>query len=155
MPRDDAGMRGGRVVIFALHHMHRRVGEILQPAGMIEVEMGQNDMPYVAGVMAQRLDLADRGLLLTQTDVQHRAPRQGDAGIGTSMRVRDVLQAITGVDQHQPVVIGFDQQAMAHQMPQQPMAASVEQRAAQGAVGPAIEMMDTHATPTGRKRPSS
>jgi hypothetical protein len=122
------------------------VREVLKAAGMVEVEMGQDDVADVAVVEAERLDLAVRGLLLAQPNVEHRSHRAGDPRRMT-VGVIDVAQAVTRVDQHQPVRIGLDQQAMADEAPGQPDTAPVEQGAAERAIGAAIEMMDAHRDP--------
>jgi hypothetical protein len=60
------------------------------------------------------------------------------------MGMVDILEAIAGVDQHQPVSIGLDQQAMADDVARKAFAPPVEQGAAHGAVGTAIQVMDPH-----------
>src|SRR3712207_243991 len=111
---------------------------------MVEIEMGEHDVAHVGGREAERLDLADRGLLLAQLDVEHRAHRAGDARLGRPMRVVDVLEAVAGVDEDEAAV-GLDQQAVADEMALEALAAPVEQPAAERAIGAAIEMMDAHA----------
>jgi hypothetical protein len=71
-----------------------------------------------------------------------------DARLRASMRVIHVLQAITSVDQHEAVRVGFDQQAVADEMAERAFAAPVEQRAADRAIRTAIEVVNAH-------RPSS
>ena len=60
------------------------------------------------------------------------------------MRVIDIPQPIAGVDENQPG-LSVDQQAMADEPAQRGLASAVEQGAAQGAVGAAIEVMDPDA----------
>ena len=65
-------------------------------------------------------------------------------GCGFSVGMVDIAQAVAGVEEHQPVRVGLDQQAMADQMPVHALAAPVEQRAADRTVGAAIEVVNTH-----------
>jgi hypothetical protein len=119
-------------------------GEIFEPARMIEIEMGKDDVTDVPGAEAQCLDLPYRGFLLAQLDVEHRAHRPGNARMRTAMSVRDIAKPVAGIDQHEAVAVGLDQQAMADEAPGQPFAAPVEQRPADRAIGAAIEVMDAH-----------
>ncbi|MEH3103643.1 MAG: hypothetical protein PGN12_07025 [Sphingomonas phyllosphaerae] len=148
--RDDAGTRTGGVVIFALHDVDGGVREVLQPAGMIEVEMRRDDVPHVAGTMAARLDLSDRRVAFVEPDVEHHPPWQGDPGIGAVVRMRDVAQAVTGVDQHQPVRVGFDQQTMTDDPPQGAKTAPVEQCTVERTVCSAVQMENSHRAPPAR-----
>jgi hypothetical protein len=53
------------------HDVHRRFGEILDSAGMVEVEMGEHDVANVARREAEALDLKQRRLLLLQRQAHH------------------------------------------------------------------------------------
>jgi hypothetical protein len=121
-----------------------RVRKILDPAGMVEIEMADDDVANVLAAMAQRLDLADRRILLAKADAVQRAKEFRDALIGLAVRVIDILQAVTGVDQHEAVAIRLDQQAMADEVAEHAFAAPVEQRAPDRAIGAAIEMVNAH-----------
>ena len=55
-------------------HVNARLGKILDSACVIEVEMRQHDVAYVARREAERLDLAQRGVLLAVVDIEHRRP---------------------------------------------------------------------------------
>ena len=52
----------GRGAQFGIHHMHGRVREILDAAGMVEIEMGQDDVAHIVGPQPETLDLPARGL---------------------------------------------------------------------------------------------
>jgi len=51
-----------------VEHVNGCVREVLDPAGMVEVEMRQHDMPHVQRAKAQLLDLAQRRLLVVELD---------------------------------------------------------------------------------------
>ena len=71
---------------------------------MVEVQVGQDDVPYVGVIEAERLDLADRRVALVEArvhQVPHRAHPLGGAP--------QVLEAEAGVHQDQPGAIGLDE----------------------------------------------
>jgi hypothetical protein len=49
-----------------LQDVDLRGGEVGQAAGVVDVEVGQDDVPDVVGRVAEPLDLANRGLVLGQ-----------------------------------------------------------------------------------------
>jgi hypothetical protein len=69
--RHEAFARTGRGAEFLVHHVDGGAGEILEAAGMIEIEMRQQDVAYVRGRKAQPFHLADGGLFLAKLDVEH------------------------------------------------------------------------------------
>lgn len=60
------------------------------------------------------------------------------------MRVVDVAEAIAGIDEHEAMRICLDEQAVADDASERPLAAPVEQGSTKRTVGPAIEMMYTY-----------
>src|SRR4051794_23273385 len=56
-----------------------RLREVADTAGVVEVEMGREDVPDVGRVVAQRFDLPDRALALLADRGDHRAEGQAEA----------------------------------------------------------------------------
>jgi hypothetical protein len=115
------------------------VREILDAAGMVEVEVGHHDMAHVRGGEAERAHLRDGGFLGTELDVVELEEELRQPAV----RMIDVAGAEAGIDQDQPS-IAFDQQAMAHEVSQRTVAGAVEQSAAGRAAGSAVKMMNAH-----------
>ena len=127
--------------------MDRRVGEILQPAGVIEIEVGEDDVADVLRRITESLHLPQRGFAHVEADVEHEPEQPAEPRMG----VTDVFGAVAGVDEHQPVV-RFDQLGGAWNQPEDALAEAIEKWAAERAVGAAPEVMDTHVPPTTRRR---
>jgi hypothetical protein len=140
-PADEAAplVLGG--VLLRLHHVHPGLGEVLQSAGVVEVEVGQDDVAHVLGIEPQPLHLADRGLFLAKAYVEQGMKGAAEARV----RLAHILQAVAGVDQHQAVAIGLDQQALADDASEQAFAEAVEDGTAEGAVGAAVQVVDPQA----------
>ena len=51
-------------ITLGFHHVDAGFRKVLEPAGMIEIEMGQHDVPHVLSGESERLDLAQRGVFL-------------------------------------------------------------------------------------------
>ena len=123
------------------HHVHARVGEIVQPAGMVEIEVGHHDVANVARVEAHALDLADRGHLLAEI----RCDQAEEEAREPAVRIANVAQAHAGVDEdesvrrlHQQAVRG--EVAAFHHRRREP----VHQPPAERAGGDAVEVVDLH-----------
>ncbi len=114
---------------------------------MVEVEVRQEDVADIGRLVTHRLDLADRGLLLAQLDVEHRHHRGSDARPGSA----DVLEAIAGIDQDEAAA-RFDDEAVANELALKALAAPVEERAAERAIGAAVDVMDVHENGNGAWR---
>jgi hypothetical protein len=131
-----------RHLIFPAMDVNLRMREIRNAAGVIAVEMRQQQMPDIVGRIAQRLDLPHRGLGRIQ-------PRRRLPNPSTSKphRLRDVAKANAGVDQRQ-AVIGLDQQAVTHQTrPLEDAAGAVHQTPPDRTHGAGVEVMDLHDEP--------
>ncbi len=85
--------------------MDPRVREVGQSTAVIHVEMGEDDVPYVCGVVAEALHLPDSGLVLRQDRLRHRDP----VGAERARRVANVVQPDPRFDQDQPVGCRLDQ----------------------------------------------
>ncbi len=101
--------RAGRGELVA-EHVHPRVREVAEPAGVVEVEVRDHDVAHVGRLVAERLHLRDRRL----GEVQPRADRLHERAAET-LRVGDVAGADPGVDEGQPVR-PLHQQAVRHQV---------------------------------------
>lgn len=90
--------------------MDPRLREVVQTAGVVEIEVRQHDVANVLGPEAEAFDLADGGHFLTKIGAQ-----QGqEEAAQTATRVRDVTQTEAGVDEGEAFV-AFNQQAVAAQ----------------------------------------
>ena len=113
------------------------VREVGDAAGVIEVEMRGDDVADVGRVVAQRLDLANRGLTLLADRGDQRAE-----GLAEPLGVCVVAQAEAGVDQDQ-LAARLDQQAMGDdRRPLQQSAAARHQTRPPRAHRSAIEVLD-------------
>lgn len=50
--------------------MNASLGEVIQAAGMIEVQVGEDDVANIAGREAQRLDLSNGSELLAKIGIE-------------------------------------------------------------------------------------
>jgi len=129
-----------RSLCFRLEEMHGSLREIIQGTGMIEIKMGQDDVPHVLGSETETADLGDRCHLRVEINVVQGSEKSGYS----AARVADVTGAETGVDQYQAVAC-LDQEALAGQTRRaQAGCLSIEQVAAIGTLGTAIDMMNAH-----------
>lgn len=87
-------------------HVHQRVREVAEPADMVEVQVGLHDVPDVARIEAQLLDLLDG----SQRRVDQRAGVDlGEFPAQPRGHVLVVGAAQSGVDQDQSGVGGLQQ----------------------------------------------
>ena len=116
---------------FGAEHMHRRRREIRQAAGVIEVEMGRDDVAHVAHPEAEVGDLPQRRL----GDPEPRPGRRPEQP-AEPPRIGDVLDPEPAVDEDEPVV-AFDEKAVAaHLAADQPRSDRTHRAA--------IEMVNPH-----------
>ncbi|VTP69311.1 Uncharacterised protein [Leclercia adecarboxylata] len=117
----------------------RAWGEIRQPARMIEIQVRQNNVTDVSHAKTQRLDPGACRERLAALDVIQHPEKARQPGW-----LAHVAQSEAGIHQHQPVAIGFNQQAVADQVRMQPLAKTVVKCAAQRAHTPAVKVMNLH-----------
>ena len=141
--RDEATAHSLGGLALHVHHMHACMGEILEAARMIEIEVREDDVADVAWGISERFDLVQRSLAHPEADVQHAAEQKAQPW----MRVLNVLGAIAGIHQNEPL-IGLNQLCSAWDHSENTFAEPVEQRAADGAIGAAAKIMDAHGVPT-------
>jgi hypothetical protein len=139
-PRDETPPPPLGGIQFRRHHMHDGVGEVLEAAGMIEVEMGEHDVTHILRPKAKLLDAPKRGLLRIKLDIEQVDIKPAQAWVWLT----GVFQPEAGIDQNQPA-IGFDEQAMTHESAERAPTRAIHQRTADRAEGPAIEVVDAHA----------
>jgi hypothetical protein len=96
-----------RGVQLGAEHVHRRVREIFDAAGVVEVEMRQHDVANIARRETEVFDLPQSGIRVAQPDTIGKSKKRAEPS-----RLRHVAHAEPGVDEHQPD-FGLDQQAMA------------------------------------------
>src|SRR5690606_22069882 len=82
-----------RVIASALQHVNGGMRKIVQPAGMIEVEMREHDMAHIIGAKTHRFDLPRRGHFCAEV----RRYQRKEEGAETRTRVCDITKAKTGV----------------------------------------------------------
>src|SRR5262249_16219686 len=90
--------------------MHLRMGEIRKPSGMIQVQIGQNNVPNIACLESQLFNLADRRFALKKFRTKHLLEPGGDI----TTEIGDFLEPKAGVDKNQTLV-GFYEKTMADQ----------------------------------------
>lgn len=126
--------------MFGGEHVDAGFGEIFQTAGVVKIEMREQDVADIVRAETESFDLAARGFAFAQARIDEQRPEHRQA----CMWAADVFQAVTGVDKNQARAWRFDQQTMGRQMPEQAARGAVEESAAERAMRAAIEMMDTH-----------
>ena len=115
------------------------LGEVGQAAGVVEVEVGGDDLADVGGAEAERFELPQRRRPLARLGIHHQAE-----GAAELTWLAGVLDPEPGVDEHQPVA-GLDRQAVADDVgPLQPAALAVDQPPPVRAERPAVEVMHPH-----------
>lgn len=114
-----------RRFVFDGQNMHAGLRKVLDPAGVVEVEMRQHDVADIARCEAERFDLAYRRITLAKANVQDGGPQPRQAGV----RMTNIMQTISGVDQDESLTC-FDQNAMGRDVSEHSMACTVKQPAA-------------------------
>jgi hypothetical protein len=125
--------------VFPAMDMHFRLGEIRNSAGMIPVEMREQEMSHVIRRETQRLHLLERRLGRVE-------PRRGlpDPAAAEAVRLRDIVEPKAGVDKSETVV-GLDQQTVAnHPRPLPDTARTIHETPPDRAHRAGVEMMDAH-----------
>lgn len=134
--------RGG--IHLALQHVHLGLRKIRQAPGVVEIQVGEDDMAHVLGGETEPVQLFQRGVARLQADVFEHPEEPAEA----ITRTLHVAAAEAGIHQHQPVLLGLEQQAMANQLRRQPLAEAIEQGAAERAHAAAVQVMDAHGHPS-------
>ncbi len=88
-------------------HVHLGLGEVRQPAGVVDVEMRSDDLADVARIEAERAHLLDRRLGLARLRSEERVEDQPELA-----RVAHVVEPEARIDQDEPVG-ALDEQAVA------------------------------------------
>lgn len=140
--RDETLTLVFRSVTLRLHHMDSSVGKILEAAGMIEIEMRQDDVANVARLITHRFDLAERGLAHSETNIEKRVKEFGESWMG----LPNILGAISGIDKDE-TVIRFHKLRSTWNVPEYALAKAVKQRAAERAVRTTLKIMNAHICP--------
>src|SRR5690606_27037155 len=134
---EDRALRR-RVGALGLEQVDPGVREIVQAACAVEVKVRKDDVPDVARIVAQPLELPDRRHFLAQLGAEEKEEEAAQP----APRIGDVAQAEPGVDEHE-VRGSLDEQAMAGEAPaQRKSAAPVHERPAERARGDAVQVMD-------------
>ena len=121
--------------------VHLRLREVGETTGVVEVEVGGDDVANIARFEAERLDLPDRGFGHGWARGNQHARDKGDAA-----GVFGIRGAHPGVDEDQ-LVAGLDQQAMGDELrPLGPAATPRQEPCRARAEGPAAQMVDAHDT---------
>src|SRR3546814_18737500 len=87
--------------------MYRGRGKVLNSASMIEIQLGDNDVPHIPGIETKRPDLRHCRFFWTKLNIV-----EGKAEFGkTTVRMIGITRTKTGINTTQPAV-PFDQTAM-------------------------------------------
>jgi hypothetical protein len=136
---EHRALRLGRRAL-AAEHVHRRPREVVEPAGMIEVQVREHDVPHVARVEAELLDLPYRGHLLAQLGLH----QEEEEARQPTPRIRDVAQSVAGVDEHQPAR-RLEEETVRRQPPTDRVEReAVHEQSAQRTSRDAVEVMHAH-----------
>ena len=100
-----------RRVMLRRVNMDARSGEIGQPSGMIEVEMGQNNVPHILGFVSQPGDPGQR----RRCGITIRMGEEPEPGTKTAVRIGDILRSQSGIHEDE-TFIALDQQTMTDEM---------------------------------------
>ena len=92
---------------FGSENMDRGVGEIADPASVVEIEMGRHDVANIAWAEAEIRDLPERRLGDVEPRPHHRVEQESEPP-----RLVDILDPEPGIDQDQSV-LALDQEAVA------------------------------------------
>ena len=138
----DEAVGRARRVHFPLQHVNLRLGKILQAASVIEIQVRQKNMPDVLRGETQLAYLLHCGEAALELDVVERHEEEAQA----LAWLQHVAAAKAGIDQHQAVLLGLDQQTMAHQTGGQSRTEAIEQTSSHRTHAAAVEVMNTHKT---------
>ena len=109
-------------VHFLREHVDAGAREIVEAAGLVEIQVREHDVAHVVGAEAHRFDLAHRRHLGAQVRCEQAARSGREAPLG----IHDIAHAQARIDEQQAFA-GFDREAMAH-------AAPAREHAARGAI---------------------
>jgi hypothetical protein len=140
-----------RGLVLAGVDVHGRPREVADPADVVEVEVGQHDVPDLLRPVPEPGDLADRGLV----GVEPRVGEPDEPLPSEPAGSRRSARAQPAVDEDEPVA-GLDQQAVAdHRAALEQPAGAVDQPPAGRPHGGAVEVVDAHAKTVPRALPKS
>ena len=112
--------------VFLLGQVHPGVREVGQPARVVGVAVGEDDVRHVPGAEAERLDLPDGGVVLVELEPGHVDELLAQPLDG----LPHVQQADAGVDEGEAVPV-FEEQAVAEDL-----------RVRRGVQGAAVDVVD-------------
>ncbi len=122
--------------------VHPRLPEIRNATGMIPIEVREQEVPHIAGLITQSFDLLDRRL--GRIEPRCCLP---DPFAPKPQRLRDIIEPNTGIDQCKTVV-GLDQQTVTnHPGSLEDAAGAVHEPPPDRAHGAGVEMMNLHDKP--------
>jgi len=134
-------MQDGHLMLLAVD-VHPRLPEIRNATGMIPIEMRQQDVPHVAGLITQSFDLLDGRL--GRIEPRCCLP---DPFAPKPQRLCDVIEPDAGIDKCKTVV-GLDQQTVTnHPRSLEDAAGAVHETPPDRAHGAGVEMVDAHDKP--------
>src|SRR3546814_21172848 len=111
--------------------MHRGRGKVLNSASMIEIQVGDDDVPPIPGIETQRPDLRHCRFLWTKLNIVEGKEEFGK----TPVWMIDITRTKSCIHQNQPRV-AFAQKAMANQMAKWPIRATAQNKPADGTERP-------------------
>ena len=122
--------------------VHLRLPEIRNSTGMIPIEVRQQDVPDIAGLITQSFDLPDGRL--GRIEPRRCLP---NPFAPKPQRLRDVIEPDAGIDKCKTVV-GLDQQTVTnHPRSLEDAAGAVHETPPDRAHGAGVEVMDAHDKP--------
>jgi hypothetical protein len=122
--------------------VHLRARKVRNSTGMVAVEMRQQDVPHIAGLITQSFDLLDGRL--GRIEPRRCLP---DPFAPKPQRLRDIIESDAGIDKRKTVV-GLDQQTVTnHPRSLENAAGAVHETPPDRAHGAGVEMMDVHDKP--------
>lgn len=117
--------------------------KVWNPASVVEIEMGHDDVPDVAPREPEALDLPRGGVLLREA-----GPCPSNEACPETLRWgASVLQTEPGIDEDEPVAIGLDQKGVDHSCidPLEDRSVSAEPEAtAEGTERRELQVVDLH-----------
>jgi hypothetical protein len=130
--------------------VHASLGEVVEPTRMIEVQVGEQDVSHVLGAEAESLDLTDGGLSLLERRTVQPSKEWTESPLGLTC----VARAEAGIDEHEAVLVGLDEQAVANELrrAQEQVRVAVHQHPAERTHGHAVEVVNAHRRPPVRRR---
>src|SRR5262245_32036012 len=111
--------------------------EVWQPTAVVDIKVGQEDVAHVVNGVTESGDLPDGGLTFVEDRLGGRDPGVAEAVTGRT----NVAEPQPGLDEHEPVPLGFEQQTVVDGMGgRRPVVGGLDPPD-----GPTVEVMDQHA----------